>query len=89
MSPEDPLSTGSEAKQAAALLREARSLQHRADRLLARADTSDEATTTVLAEIVAAAERAVHHLGRLEQSRRRQAGNALRRDALRGRRGPR
>ncbi|MFI5285411.1 MAG: hypothetical protein ACHQ4F_03735 [Candidatus Dormibacteria bacterium] len=63
-----------------AVLREARSLLRRADKLFAAAAAVDDRGATGLAtEVRTATEQLVHYLTRLEQQRERRAREALRR----------
>jgi ElaB/YqjD/DUF883 family membrane-anchored ribosome-binding protein len=67
-------------KEVSALLREARSLLRRADKLFAAtAAVDDQAATGLAMEVRAAIEQLVHYLTRLEQQRERRAREALRR----------
>ena len=67
-------------KAVAALLREARSLLRRTDKLAHSAEDVDDPTTTDLAGTArAAVEQLVHHVGRLEQQHQQQARQAIRR----------
>jgi hypothetical protein len=68
------------ARETSALLREARSLLRRADKLFAATAAVDDRGATGLAtEVRTAIERLVHYLARLEQQRERRAREALRR----------
>ena len=68
------------ARETSALLREARSLLRRADKLFAAtAAVNDRAATGLATEVRTAIEQLVHYLPRLEQQRERQAREALRR----------
>ena len=68
------------AKEVSALLRDARSLLRRADKLFAAATAvEDPATTGLVTEARRAVEQLVHHLTRLEQQRQRRARDAVRR----------
>jgi hypothetical protein len=68
------------AREMSALLREARSLLRRADKLFAGVAAVDDAVTTGLAtEARRAVEQLVHELARLEQRRERRARDAVRR----------
>jgi hypothetical protein len=71
---------GDPSKVTAALVREARSLQRRADKLTSgvRA-TDDETTTRAAGEALHAVERLVHQLTCLQQSQQRRAREAIRR----------
>ena len=67
-------------KEVSALLREARSLLRRADKLFAATTAVEDPVTTGLAtEARRAVEQLVHHLTRLEQQRERRARAAVRR----------
>jgi CBS-domain-containing membrane protein len=75
----DPTSDRSE-RELSALLREARSLLRRADKLFAAAAAVDDRVATGLAtEVRTATEQLVHHLARLEQQRQHRAREAVRR----------
>jgi CHASE3 domain sensor protein len=68
------------ARVTSALLRDARSLLRRADKLFAAsAAVEDPATTGLATEARTAVEQLVHHLTRLEQQAQRRARNAGRR----------
>jgi ElaB/YqjD/DUF883 family membrane-anchored ribosome-binding protein len=68
------------AREVSALLREARSLLRRVDKLFAGVAAADDAVTTGLAtEARRAIEQLVHELARLEQRRQRRARDAVRR----------
>lgn len=68
------------ARVTSALLRDARSLLRRADKLfVASAAVEDPATTGLATEARTAVEQLVHHLTRLEQQAQRRARNAGRR----------
>lgn len=67
-------------KVAAALVREARSLQRRADKLASAVRAADDDTTTrVAGEALSAVEQLVHQLTRLQQTQQRRAREAFRR----------
>ena len=67
-------------KEVSALLRDARSLLRRADKLFpGTAAVDDPATTGLATEARRAIEQLVHHLTRLEQQRQRRARDAVRR----------
>jgi ElaB/YqjD/DUF883 family membrane-anchored ribosome-binding protein len=67
-------------KEVSALLREARSLLRRSDKLFAAsAAVEDPATTGLATEVRKAVEQLVDHLTRLEQQRQRRARDAVRR----------
>ncbi|HCG01482.1 MAG TPA: hypothetical protein DEV93_13170 [Chloroflexi bacterium] len=67
-------------KEVSALLRDARSLLRRADKLFAAtAAVDDQAATGLASEARAAIEQLVHHLTRLEQQRERRARDAVHR----------
>lgn len=71
---------GDPSKVTAALVREARSLQRRADKLASAVRAADDDTTTRLAgEALHAVEQLVHHLTRLQQTQQRRAREAIRR----------
>jgi len=76
---DDPLEAAAAAKQTSALLREARSLQRRAAKLVGAAGNADFSTKAVLADMEAAIQRAVDHVARLERTQQRRAHDALRR----------
>jgi ElaB/YqjD/DUF883 family membrane-anchored ribosome-binding protein len=66
-------------KEVSALLREARSLLRRADKLFAGvAAVDDQAATGLTTEVRRAVEQLVDHLTRLEQQRQRRARDAVR-----------
>jgi hypothetical protein len=68
------------ARETSALLREARSLLRRADKLFAATAVVDDRVATGLAtEVRTATEQLVHHLTRLEQQRQNRARDAVRR----------
>jgi hypothetical protein len=68
------------ARETSALLREARSLLRRADKLFAATAAMDDRGATGLAtEVRTAIEQLVHYLTRVEQQRERRAREALRR----------
>jgi hypothetical protein len=68
------------ARETSALLREARSLLRRADKLFAATAAVDDRVATGLAtEVRTATEQLVHHLTRLEQQRQHRARDAVRR----------
>jgi ElaB/YqjD/DUF883 family membrane-anchored ribosome-binding protein len=68
------------AKEVSALLRDARSLLRRADKLFAAtAAVDDRAATGLATEARTAIEQLVHYLTRLEQQRQRRARDAVRR----------
>ena len=71
---------GDPAKLIAALVREARSLLRRADKLAVAVGTTDDLTTSRLAdEARRAVEQLVHQLTRLQQTQQRRTRDALRR----------
>jgi DNA-binding ferritin-like protein len=75
----DPMGDRS-AREMSALLRDARSLLRRADKLFAATAAVDDRVTTGLAtEVRTATEQLVHHLARLEQQRQHRVRNAVRR----------
>ena len=76
---DDPLEAAATAKQTAALLRETRSLQRRAAKLIAAAGQTDASTRAVLVDIESAIQHAVGHLARLERTQQKRAHDALRR----------
>jgi hypothetical protein len=68
------------ARETLALIREARSLLRRADKLFAATAAVDDRVATGLAtEVRMATEQFVHHLTRLEQQRQHRARDAVRR----------
>jgi hypothetical protein len=68
------------AKDVSALLRDARSLLRRADKLFAATvAVDDQAATRLATEVRTVTEQLVHHLTRLEQQRQRRARGAVRR----------
>ncbi|HVC04860.1 MAG TPA: hypothetical protein VND88_09305 [Candidatus Acidoferrales bacterium] len=67
-------------KEVSALLREARSLLRRADKLFAATAAVDDRTATERAlDARTAVEQLVHHLAHIEQQRQRRAREAVRR----------
>ena len=76
---DDPLEASAAAKQMSALLREARSLQRCASKLVGAASHADLSTNAVFADMETAIQRAVAHLARLERTQQRRANDALRR----------
>jgi DNA-binding ferritin-like protein len=76
----DPLAAAQTTKAVAALLRDARSLLRRTDKLAQAADAvADPETTRLAAEARQAIEQLVHHIGYLEERHKRQARDAGRR----------
>jgi hypothetical protein len=68
------------AREASALMREARSLLRRADKLFAAtAVVDDRVATGLVTEVRTAIEQLVHHLARLEQQRQNRARDVVRR----------
>jgi hypothetical protein len=76
---EDVPPAAASAKRVAALLREARSVQRRIDKLAAAAAGEDSTTLTHLAESRDAMERLVDRLVRQERTQQRRASEARRR----------
>jgi hypothetical protein len=76
---EDPGLASMTAKRLAALLREARAIQRRLDKLAAAAAGEDATTLTQLAEARDAVERLVDRLARQERTQQRRAQEARRR----------
>ncbi len=80
MTPVDPVEAGQTAKQAAALLRDARTVQRRVDKLATSAAAGAEPLTLrYLAEVREALDRLVAHLAREERAQHRRAAQAERR----------
>lgn len=76
----DPLAASQATKETAAVLREARSLLRRADKMAFAVDAAEDPVATRLAaEARGAIEQLVRHLSRLEQQQQRQAHRLLRR----------
>ena len=76
----DPLAAARTTKAVATLLREARSLLRRTDKLAHAADAvADPETVRLAAEARQAIEQLVHHVGYLEEQHKRQARDAARR----------
>jgi ElaB/YqjD/DUF883 family membrane-anchored ribosome-binding protein len=70
----DPLAAAQTTKAVAALLRDARSLLRRTDKLAQAADAvADPETTRLAAQARQAIEQLVHRVGQLERQRQRQA----------------
>ncbi|MGH7749468.1 MAG: hypothetical protein ACREQ5_32580 [Candidatus Dormibacteria bacterium] len=78
MSPSDPIDAAAAAKRTATLLRDARSLLRRADKLAAAALDLEEPGPHLIADARAAVERVVDYLARLERTQQRKAHEALR-----------
>ncbi len=80
MADADPLAAAETTKAVAALLRDARSLLRRTDKLAQAADAvADPETTRLAAEARQIIEQLVHHVGYLEEQHKRQARDASRR----------
>jgi hypothetical protein len=79
MTPVDPVEAGQTAKQAAALLRDARTMQRRFDKLATSAAGAEPVTLRYLAEVREALERLVAHLAGEERGQHRRAAQAERR----------
>ena len=77
--PDDPLDLSAPAKRTAALLREARAVQRRLDKLAVQAADEDALTQRQLADARTAAEHLVRHLERQERTQTRRVQETLRR----------
>lgn len=79
MTQPDPLAAAASVKRTTALLRDARSVQHRLDVLMATALAMEDASMPRIAEARGAVERLVTELTFREQTQHRQARQAVRR----------
>jgi hypothetical protein len=75
----DPLQTARQAKETAALLREARALLRRIDKLAAGAEGMEPPTPAMVTALREQADRLVHHLARQEHSLQQRTKQAIRR----------
>ena len=79
MSPPDPIDAAAAAKRTAILLRDARSLLRRADKLAAAAVDLEAPGPQLIADARAAIERVVDYLARHQRVQQKKAQDALRR----------
>jgi hypothetical protein len=75
----DPLQTARQAKETAALLREARALLRRIDKLAAGAEGMESPTPAMVTVLREQADRLVHHLARQEHTLQQRTKQAIRR----------
>ena len=75
----DPLQTARQAKETAALLREARALLRRIDKLTAGSEGMEPPTPAMVTALREQADRLVHHLARQEHTLQQRTKQAIRR----------